>query len=200
MSGPPGGPPPVPPGSEGSALVDWGLALILGLYPLVGITLGLGDALTLFGIVTIVAVGVRLEPSSALRRPLLASGISVLLVLLCLWIHDGGALAEVVRLLLAGVLTLALLRGRLRPGSARRLDVVSVGVGLAVVLVIVGLAGHGAHAAASALTGLSVSLGLVFGLYRFHLRGCERLPMLARTGALSATAAVIVAVGLRVAA
>jgi hypothetical protein len=177
---------------------DWGLALVLGLYPLVGLTLRPGDALTLLGVATLVAVGARLPQSSPVHRPLLASGICVLLVLLCLLSPSPpAALSPVrglVRLLLAGVLACALLRRAGSSGAPLR------GVDPAFALAAAGAAGalvwlvnRGETELARILGGLAVSLALVFGVYRLHLRSpSTNLPLLARVGVLAAFGAVLV--------
>ena len=112
-----------------ASLADWGLALVLCLYPLAGLGLSMGDALTLLGLTLILACGTRLPVEGPLQRPLLASGVCVLLVLLCLWLptvstqamqHPGLTLDQTVRLLLAGVVGLALLRGEVRRAHPAR--------------------------------------------------------------------------------
>jgi hypothetical protein len=191
-------------------LEDWGLALVLGLYPLAGQTMEPGDALTLLGIATIVAVGTRLPDSSPLYRPILASGVCVLLVLLCLLLPSTRAVSPPVgagsvlvgpegprglaQLLVAGVLACSLLRARPpRAPAVRGVDPAFVLVAIGAAAAVVWLISHAQVEAARALGGLAVSLGLVFGVHRLHLRRSPHLPLLARAGALAAFGAVLVA-------
>ena len=204
MLGPPGGPPPAPSGSVGPVAEDWGLALVLGLYPLVGLTLAAGDALTLLGVAIIVGVGIRLPESAPLHRPILASGICVLLAVLCLLLPSvdwtgpaalGSAGASgLVRMLLAGVLACALLRGAAARATPLGLvDGVAAVAGIGAAGTVIWLVARGEIEAARALGGLVVSLGLVFGIQRLYLGRSRRLGMLARAGAVGVLGAVLVA-------
>ncbi len=198
----PGGALSDPPEGAGPSVEDWGIALALSLFPIVGLGLGRGDALTLFGVATIVAVATRLPARGSLRDAALASGVCVLLVLFCLLIPSaveaagvdglaGGALEGAVRLLLAGVVGCALLR-RTRLGAVRGPDWAAIAAGAVGVVVVGVLYLSGTAAAAHALAGLLISLGLVFGIYRLHLCRSSTLPLLARTGAAGVFGAVLV--------
>ena len=198
----PGGGLSNPPAAASPLAEDWGIALVLSLLPIVGLGLSVGDAVTLFGVALVVLVGARLPASGPLQAPMLRAGVCVLLALLCLLLPSamaegagsvipGRAMEGAVRLLLAGIVAVSLLRGRRFEGP-RGSDRAAVGAGLAVLIVLTGLGYSGAAAAASALGGLAISLGLVFGVFRLHLSRCRTLPLLARTGAVGVFGAVLV--------
>jgi hypothetical protein len=193
---------PDPAAAASPLLEDWGIALVLSLYPIVGLGLGAGDALTLFGVAVIVLVGARLPSTAALRAPILAAGVCVLLALLCLFLPSGvddgprhvvsgHAMEGTVRILLAGVVGSALLRGR-RLETLRGPDRAAAVTGLLSLIVVIGLATSGAVEAARAFAGVVISLGLVYGVYRLHLDRSPTLPLLGRTGAVGALGAVLV--------
>ncbi len=198
----PGGGLSNPPAAASPLAEDWGIALVLSLLPIVGLGLSVGDAVTLFGVALIVLVGARLPASGPLQASMLRAGVCVLLVLLCLLLPSamaqgagsvipGRAMEGAVRLLLAGVVACSLLRGRRLEGP-RGSDRVAAAAALGVGIVVTGLGYSGATAAASALGGLAISLGLVFGVFRLHLSRSQTLPLLARTGAVGVFGAVLV--------
>ncbi len=199
----PGGGLSNPPAAASPLAEDWGIALVLSLLPIVGLGLSVGDAVTLFGVALIVLVGARLPASGPLQASMLRAGVCVLLALLCLLLPSamaqgagsvipGRAMEGAVRLLLAGVVACSLLRGRRLEGPRGGSDRVAAAAALGVGIVVTGLGYSGAAAEASALGGVAISLGLVFGVFRLHLSRSQTLPLLARTGAVGVFGAVLV--------
>ncbi len=183
-------------------LEDWILAGVFALFPLLGLTLGRTDAFALASVGILLWVGHRAPISPATRNGHRAAGIAVLLVMLCLLLPQLEAasvpafeLTRVIRLGLAAVLLIALMRGSLpRRGWMRAAD-------LAIFLAFLGAVGFmillwrsGEETASRILADVTVSLGLVFGIHRIHLLRSEALPLLVRAALAGVAGALVVMV------
>jgi hypothetical protein len=187
-------------------LEDWILAGVFALFPLLGLTLGRGDAFALASVGILLWIGHRAPISPATRDGHGAAGIAVLLVMLCLLLPQLEAasarmalpafeLTRVIRLGLAAVLLIALLRGGLpRRAWMRAAD-------LAILAALLGAVGFmsllwwsGEETASRILAEVTVSLGLVFGIHRFHLLRSEALPVLVRAALAGVAGALVVMV------
>ena len=184
---------------------DWILAGVFALFPLVGLMLDGGDAFALAGVGVLLWVGNRVPLTPAARDGHRAAGIAVLLVMLCLLLPQlelasvgtglpGFELTRVIRLALALVLLVALLRGRLPERGWMRVAELATLVGL---LIAVGLMAKlwssGQEAAFRVLVEVTLSLVIVFGVHRAHLLRSEALSLLARSALLGVVGALVVA-------
>ena len=186
-------------------LEDWILAGVFALFPLLGLSLGGGDAVALAAVGVVLWVGNRAPVLPATRDGHRAAGLAVLLVMLCLLLPQlelvaahqdlpGYGLTHLIRLSLAGVLLMALLRGGWPHG--RRMRGADLAI-LAAMIVALGfmllLWGSGDKTASRILAEVALSLGVVFGVHRAHLLRTQALPILARAALIGVAGALVVA-------
>jgi len=186
-------------------LEDSILAGVFGLFPLLGLTLASGDALALAGVGFLLWIGHRAPLPSATRDGYRATGIAVLLVILCLLLPQlelasvgtrlpGFELTRVIRLALALVLLAALLRGRSTERSWMRAADLAALVGLITAAALMAkLWSSGQAAALRVLAEVTLSLVIVFGVHRTHLLRSEALSLLARAALMGVVGALVVA-------
>ncbi len=186
-------------------LEDWILAGVFALFPLLGLTLDGGDAFALAGVGVLLWVGNRAPVTPAARDGHRAAGIAVLLVMLCLLLPQleaaslgtalpGFELTRLIRLALAVILGLALMRGRWpQRGWMRLADLAALAALLGAAGLMVVLWGFGQAIASRVLAEVTLSLAIVFGVHRAHLLRSEALPLLARAAIIGVGGALIVA-------
>lgn len=186
-------------------LEDWILAAVFALFPLLGLSLGGGDAVALGAVGVVLWVGNHAPVPQATRDGHRAAGLAVLLVMLCLLLPQlevaavqkdlpGYGLTQLIRLALAGVLLVAFLRG----GLPHRRWMRGADLGIcAAMLVAVGLMlwlwSSGEKTASRMLAEVALSLGIVFGVHRAHLLRTHALPILARAALIGVVGALVVA-------
>ncbi len=186
-------------------LEDWILAGVFALFPLLGLTLAGGDTFALAGVGVLLWIGHRAPLPSATRDGHRATGIAVLLVMLCLVLPQlelasvgtrlpGFELTRVIRLALALVLLAALLRGRWPERGWMRVAELAALVGLITAAGLMAkLWSSGQEAAFRVLVEVTLSLVIVFGVHRVHLLRSEALSLLARAALIGVVGALVVA-------
>jgi hypothetical protein len=190
-------------------LEDWILIAVFSLFPLIGLAIGPGDGLSLAGVAVLIWVGHRAPVSLAMREAHRALGISIVLVLLCLFLPSLAAastrtwlsswlpgldVVQLMRLGLVAALVVAFLREKgpirpwMRPVDRVAFAAVLCGGGLAL-----GLWRFADSDAAMTLIELVLWLGIVYGIHRVHLLRTRALPVLTRAALFGVSGAVVVA-------